>query len=432
MSWKLCDLASCVTVLESGSRPKGGASTESGEIPSLGGENILRCGGITLSKVKRVPKQFYDKMKKGHVLNADVLINKDGAQTGKVGLYAQQNSTPACINEHLFLIRGNAQKITQDYLYYTLLSHPIQQQIDAQVSGSAQPGLKSDFLRGLFAKIPDTLSEQTKITRILTTVDQNIDQTEVLIAKLHRIKAGLMEDLLTYGIDKDGNLRSEDTHEFKDSPLGRIPVEWESKPLNDMLIKKQYGISTSLTEEPIGKPVLRMNNLVESELSYSNLKYSTNPIASKMILNDGDVLFNRTNSIDYVGRTAIYRHKNVPYSFASYLVRLVPRSKELLPEYLNLWLNCPTNQIRVKQLATIGVQQANVNPTNLGYLEAAVPSSLDEQHLIVDVILTSAKEISSIQSNLTKLYHYKTALIQDLLSGSVSVTPFLPEVEMSI
>ena len=107
MSWHHSDLASIVTVLESGSRPKGGASTESGEIPSLGGENILRNGGITLDGVKRVSREFYEMMTKGHLVDGDVLINKDGAQTGKVGLYRNQNGTPSCINEHLFLIRGD-------------------------------------------------------------------------------------------------------------------------------------------------------------------------------------------------------------------------------------------------------------------------------------------------------------------------------------
>ena len=58
-------------------------------------------------------------------------------------------------------------------------------------------------------------------------MDRAIEQTEALIAKQQRIKTGLMQDLLTRGIDEHGNLRSEQTHEFKDSPLGRIPVEWE-------------------------------------------------------------------------------------------------------------------------------------------------------------------------------------------------------------
>ena len=76
-------------------------------------------------------------------------------------------------------------------------------------------------------------TEQSKIAEILSTVDQAIDQTEALIAKQQRIKTGLMQDLLTRGIDENGNLRSEETHEFKDSPLGRIPVEWEVKTIGN-------------------------------------------------------------------------------------------------------------------------------------------------------------------------------------------------------
>ena len=61
-----------------------------------------------------------------------------------------------------------------------------------------------------------------------------IEQTEALIAKQQRIKTGLMQDLLTRGIDEQGNLRSEETHQFKDASLGRIPVEWEASSLGKL------------------------------------------------------------------------------------------------------------------------------------------------------------------------------------------------------
>lgn len=74
--------------------------------------------------------------------------------------------------------------------------------------------------------------EQEKIAAVLSKIDLTIAQTEAIIAKQQRIKTGLMQDLLTKGIDENGNIRSEETHEFKDSPLGRIPVEWESNNLS--------------------------------------------------------------------------------------------------------------------------------------------------------------------------------------------------------
>ena len=303
------------------------------------------------------------------------------------------------------------------WLYYFLTSINFRSLNEA----TGVPSLSRDLLYTIKIPTPPK-AEQTEIANFLSTVDRAIEQTEALIAKQQRIKTGLMQELLTLGIDEHGNLRSEQTHQFKDSPLGRIPVEWDVIRLDDILILKQYGISTSLTEEPTGVPVLRMNNLVEGEVSYSDLKYSTDPATVNLLLNDGDVLFNRTNSVDYVGRTAIYRQKGTPVSFASYLVRLVPNPTILLSEYLSLWLNDAANQIRVKQLATIGVQQANVNPTNLGTLEVAIPGSLEEQRLIVNAVFTCVVEISSIQKNLAKLRSLRTALMQDLLTGKRRVT----------
>jgi len=265
---------------------------------------------------------------------------------------------------------------------------------------------------------PTCRREQKKIAEIISTVGQVTEKTEALIAKQQRIKIGLMQNLLTCGIDEHGNLRSEKTHKFKDSLLGRIPEEWITRSLDEILILKQYGISTGLTEDQAGVPVLRMNNLVDGEINYSELKYSNESTVLKSMLDDGDVLFNRTNSIDYVGRTAIYRHRETPVSFASYLVRLVPDPTTLLPEYLNLWLNDAVSQVRVKQLATIGVQQANINPTNLGALTVAIPGSLDEQRVIVGAVLACAGQITKTRQELDKLASIKRALMQDLLTGS--------------
>jgi type I restriction enzyme S subunit len=292
-------------------------------------------------------------------------------------------------------------------------------------SGSAQPFIKPSSIRSSWVAYPTTKREQTKIAEILSTVDRAIEQTEALIAKQQRIKSGLMQNLLTRGIDEHGNRRSEQTHQFKDSPLGRIPEEWEVERLDDLLVEKQYGISTSLSEEPIGIPVLRMNNLVNGEVDFTDLKYSERKDAQNLTLDDGDVLFNRTNSIDYVGRTGIYRHADRTVSFASYLVRLVSDSVKLHPEYLNLWLNDCANQIRVKQFATIGVQQANVNPTNLGTLSIALPRAIIEQKQIIEAISTVTNNIRAINQNLNKLRSLKTALMQDLLTGQKRVTGLL-------
>jgi type I restriction enzyme, S subunit len=96
----------------------------------------------------------------------------------------------------------------------------------AEISKTALSTVELDF--------PTSLPEQTKIAEILSTVDRAIEQTAAFIAKQQRIKTGLMQDLLTSGINEHGNIRSEQTHKFKDSPLGRIPVEWKVFEINTM------------------------------------------------------------------------------------------------------------------------------------------------------------------------------------------------------
>ena len=318
------------------------------------------------------------------------------------------------IGRGLASISGKA--VITEYLEHFLRSE--EDGFCAASQGSTFEAINSNELAQWPVFHPTCRREQRKIAEVISTVDRATEQTAALIAKQQRIKAGLMQDLLTRGIDEHGHLRTEQTHKFKDSSLGRIPEEWIVKIFDEILILKQYGISTVLTENQTGVPVLRMNNLVDGEINYSDLKYSNESATLKFLLNDGDVLFNRTNSIDYVGRTAIYRHKEIPVSFASYLIRLVPDPTILLPEYLNLWLNDAASQVRVKQLATIGVQQANVNPTNLGTLTFAIPGNLDEQKMIIDAVMTCAYKISMTRRNLTKLISIKHALMQDLLAGS--------------
>jgi type I restriction enzyme S subunit len=232
-----------------------------------------------------------------------------------------------------------------------------------------------------------------------------------------------MQDLLTRGIDEHGQLRSEATHAFKGSPVGRIPVEWESANLSVFVPSAEYGISSSLGTN--GYPVLRMNNLLDGEAELSDLKYTDIPVPEQLWLRSGDVLFNRTNSWEHVGRTGIWRGQIGKATFASYLVRLNPDQKKLLPDLLNIWLNWEPTQIAMRKQATPAVQQVNINPTNLRSIPAAFPKDLGEQRMIVDRVAGLKAALSDCRANLEKLRSLKTALMQDLLTGKVRVTPLL-------
>lgn len=128
-----------------------------------------------------------------------------------------------------------SENVNAEYLKQYLNSCFFERQKDRYAEGSTQIALANSQIPFINIKFHKQKPEQSKIAEVLSTVDQAIEQTESLIAKQQRIKTGLMQELLTRGIDEQGNLRSEETHKFKDSPVGRIPVEWEFADIESLL-----------------------------------------------------------------------------------------------------------------------------------------------------------------------------------------------------
>ena len=327
------------------------------------------------------------------------------------------------IGRGLAALKGT--RVTQDFLEHFLVFQEPRFRLASQ--GSTFEAINSSELKQWRILHPKDKAEQAKIAEVLSRVDRAIEETDALIAKQQRIKTGLMQDLLTRGIDEHGNLRSEQTHKFKDSPLGRIPVEWESASLAVFVPSAEYGISTSLGES--GYPVLRMNNLLDGEAELSDLKFTDAPVPEHLWLRDGDVLFNRTNSWEHVGRTGIWRGQIESATFASYLVRLNPHPDKLLPEMLNFWLNWERIQIDMRRQATPAVQQVNINPTNLRSIPATFPRNLDEQTAITVHISAVREVFNAYREHLYKLKSMKAGLMQHLLTGDRRVTALLEQCE---
>lgn len=134
-------------------------------------------------------------------------------------------------------VLGTKENICTKFMYYVLLF--LKQYIDINYfQGSGLKHLqKKDFKRHEII-IPESKDEQQRIADALSKLDDSLSKTQSLIDKYELIKRGLMQDLLTFGIDSEGNVRSEKTHKFKDSPLGRIPEEWKWVILKNL---EQYG-----------------------------------------------------------------------------------------------------------------------------------------------------------------------------------------------
>ena len=156
-------------------------------------------------------------------------------------------------------------------------------------------------------------------------------------------------------------------------------------PINDILSHSQYGISISMNEEKVGTKIYRMNEINNMLCSHNISKYAT--IDSDTIqvykLKDKDILFNRTNSFKFVGRTGIFRKfSNDEIVFASYLVRIRPKSEIITPEYLTAFLNTKYGITDIKRRARSSINQSNVNPEELKKVEIPLLSRKLQEKVI--------------------------------------------------
>ncbi|HGS7893532.1 restriction endonuclease subunit S [Pseudomonas aeruginosa] len=203
---------------------------------------------------------------------------------------------------------------------------------------------------------------------------------------------------------------------YKQTELGTIPEDWDVRPLGQLVHAVEYGSSAKSSSS--GKvPVLRMGNLQEGQIDWSDLVFTDNESEiAKYLLNPGDVLFNRTNTIDLVGKTAIYKGVR-PSIFAGYLIRIKEKKDQIDSRYLNYLLNSkPAKNYGLKVLS-IAVGQANINGQKLKTYPIALPPTVDEQNSIATAISEIEEFISSLDQLIAKKRDIQQAAMQQLLPG---------------
>ena len=200
-----------------------------------------------------------------------------------------------------------------------------------------------------------------------------------------------------------------------------VPKGWEWCRLRDVIYPPKYGTSSkSLSNGDV--PVLRMGNIQDGEVVYDKLVFSNNVEDNrKYLLQDGDLLFNRTNSAELVGKTAIFKgNRHVIY--AGYLILLRPIKTN--SEYLNYVFSSPYVRSYCKEVKTIGVQQCNINAEKVSQLLVPI-APFEEQMRIVDKIkevLPSVDKYSISQYNLDLLNVslsecLKKSILQEAIQG---------------
>lgn len=270
----------------------------------------------------------------------------------------------------------------------------------------------------------------------LVPQDPNDEPASVLLERIRAEKARLVKEKK---IKKDKNesiiYRGDDnsyyekflaTGEVKcidDEIPFEIPNGWEWCRLSLLIYPPKYG--TSKKSVPSGiLPVLRMGNIQDGEIVFDKLVFSNDlDDNKKLLLQYGDLLFNRTNSAELVGKTAIFRGQRNAI-FAGYLILLRPIF--INSEYLNLLLNTPYARDYCNEVKTIGVQQCNINAEKISNLLVPIPS-LFETVRIVEKVKNIALPIIKYGELYQKLKHLngelpiilRKSILQEAIQGKL-------------
>ena len=292
--------------------------------------------------------------KKIEINNGDILIS----WSASLGVYVWNNGK-ALLNQHIFKVVFD--KLEIDKYYFVFAIQYYLDEMKRKTHGATMKHIvKKDFDCTL---IPyPSVEKQREISNILLKVKYIIDTRKKQLEKYDElIKARFVE---MFG-----------------DPITN-PMRWEMVSIGDVVKEVKYGTSKPAIEG--GKyPYLRMNNLtMDGHLDLSDLKFIDipNDEIEKYIVRQGDVLFNRTNSVDLVGKTAVF---DLPDAMiiAGYIIR-IRLNERLLPEIFSQYMNLEALKSILKNMAKGAVNQANINAQELKKIKIYVPDIQTQRQFI--------------------------------------------------
>ncbi|MEQ7415279.1 restriction endonuclease subunit S [Xanthomonas campestris pv. campestris] len=197
-----------------------------------------------------------------------------------------------------------------------------------------------------------------------------------------------------------------------------LPDGWTWATVDQLSVAQNYGSSAKTNEDGTGIPVLRMGNIQEGELDLGKLKFlpQNHGEFPELFLEDGDILFNRTNSPELVGKTAVFRSQITPCSYASYLIK-VRLSNHCSPELVSAYINSVFGRHWVKTVVTQQVGQANVNGSKLAALAVPLPPT-DEQVEIARILVEQKKASFRHEAMVNRSLRQSTAQRKNILKAA--------------
>ena len=327
--------------------------------------------------------------KKYEVLPGDVLIS----WSASLGVYVWAGEK-AVLNQHIFKVVFDKCPIDKSFFVHQV------QEVLSKAESSAHGATMKHLTKPVFDALPfylPSLDEQRRIAAVLDKVSGLITKRRKQLDKLDElVKARFVE---MFG-----------------DPVSN-PKGWNNGTIRDVVSEVKYGTSRPAVDGGTYK-YLRMGNIsFDGHLDLSDLKYIDIPDSEleKCMVRKGDVLFNRTNSKELVGKTCVF-DLDEPMVIAGYIIR-VRVNKKVLPIYLSAVLNSQYGKQILADMCKAIVGQANINAQELQDIAILIPP-IELQEKFSNSVETVKKSKLTIQQSLDKLEVLKKALMQQYFGGN--------------
>ncbi len=391
-------------------------------------KSILKGGGYDKTGLKTIRNRFsqQDFLAENDLLIAITDLTRDGDIVGSPIIIPKQlNGSVASMD--LVKITPNKSVACARYLYYFLMLPSTRRYFVNHSSGSTVLHLETRAILKLNLLVP-SLDYQERIANILSTVDEVIEKTEAAIEKYEAIKAGMMQDLFTRGIDvKTGKLRpslQEAPELYKETELGWIPKEWEIVKIGDFSkIKggKRMPVGKEFSDALTPFPYLRVTDMQNGSIDQSDLKYvpvEIEPLIRSYKISVDDVYVTIAGTLGLFGTIPT----NLDQSQLTENAARICEFDKTVYDRDFIKHQCNSRIIQSQVIREIGVgggvpKLALYRITKFLFLKPTI----SEQKAIVERIKVIESKLYKESVSLNKYKQIKQGLMVDLLTGSVRV-----------
>lgn len=315
----------------------------------------------------------------------DIIFGRRRAYQRKLGVAEFDGICSA----HAMVLRAKPEVVLPEFLPFFMQSDLFMKRAVEISVGSLSPTINWKTMAMQEFSLP-VMEEQARLVEVLQAIERTGESLQKVSGLADQLVRSLLSDVLSR--------------------------EWPVVELGSVAKGTQYGLSINAGSD--GKyPMLRMMNIEDGLCVENNIKYADlNEKDFKAYqLVHGDVLFNRTNSYELVGRTGVYELEG-DHVFASYLVRIKTHPEKLEPKFLTLYLNSDFGRRQVLAYATKAVSQANVNASNLLRVRLPLPPLEKQQQLLEDIAKAKTAKRAAIARR-SSVEEMKKQLLTEMAGG---------------